>query len=58
MKGPPFAVPESEVRDLFAADFTVEIITESSGPDIVGNLAERGLDTLDETVYKIQRRVD
>ena len=58
MKGPPFAVPQSEVRALFAADFAVEIISESSGPDIVGNLADRGLDTLDETVYKIKRRVD
>jgi len=55
MKGPPFSVPESEVRKLFAAHFTVDIITQSTGPDIVGNLAARGLDTLNEKVYRLRR---
>jgi len=55
MKGPPFSVPESEVRELFAAHFTVDIITQSTGPDIVGNLAARGLDTLNEKVYRLRR---
>ncbi len=51
MKGPPFSVPEDAVRDLFAGEFSIQIITQSSGTDIVGNLAERGLDTLREKVY-------
>ena len=55
MKGPPFSVPEAEVRGLFEANFSVEIITQSSGPDFVGNLAERGLDSLNEKVYRLQR---
>ncbi|MGR3914480.1 MAG: thiopurine S-methyltransferase [Gammaproteobacteria bacterium] len=55
MKGPPFSVPEGEVRALFAGRFCVDILARSSGPDIVGNLAARGLDTLNETVYLLRR---
>ncbi|MGR3983907.1 MAG: thiopurine S-methyltransferase [Gammaproteobacteria bacterium] len=55
MKGPPFSVPESEVRELFEECFSVEILTQSSGPDIVGNLAARGLDTLNEKIYLLRR---
>ncbi len=51
MQGPPFSVSESEVKNLFQPHFNVEVISHSSGPDIVGNLKERGLDTLDEKVY-------
>ncbi len=56
MKGPPFSVTEDEVRSLFESNFQVERITQSSGPDIVGNLSERGLDTLTEKIYVITRR--
>ena len=56
MNGPPFSVPEAEVRRLFDTGFEVDVISESSGPDIVGNLKERGLDTLDEKVYRLVRR--
>ena len=56
MQGPPFSVAEQEVRDLFADNFSVDVLARSSGPDIVGNLAARGLDTLNETVYALQRR--
>ena len=55
MKGPPFCVTEDEVREIFNRWFAIDIIAQSSGPDIVGNLAERGLDTLDEKVYRLQR---
>ncbi len=55
MNGPPFSVPEDAVRELFKNDFSVEIIAQSSGPDIVGHLADRGLDTLNEKVYRLTR---
>lgn len=55
MQGPPFSVPENEVRGLFEKQFSIDIITCSSGQDIVGNLAARGLDTLDEKVYLLER---
>ena len=56
MKGPPFSVTDHEVRQLFESAFDVEVVAESSGPDIVGNLRERGLDTLAEKVYHLVRR--
>lgn len=55
MKGPPFSVAEDEVRKIFARNFAVKIVTQSSGADIVGNLAARGLDTLNEKVYLLRR---
>ena len=55
MQGPPFSVPENEVRGLFENKFSIDIIARASGPDIVGNLAARGLDTLDEKVYLLER---
>lgn len=56
MNGPPFSVPEDEVRSLFAEHFSIEIVTQASGPEILGNLADRGLDTLTEKVYLLIRR--
>lgn len=53
MKGPPFSVPESEIRTLFEPHYKVTVIAHSSGPDIVGNLAARGLDTLTEKIYTL-----
>ena len=55
MQGPPFSVDEAEVCRLFQTCFSVEMIAQSSGPDIVGNLSERGLDTLDEQVYILEK---
>lgn len=56
MQGPPFSVGEEEVRELFEPGFSVDLISESSGPEIVGNLRERGLDTLEEKVYRLAGR--
>ena len=55
MQGPPFSVQDDEVQRLFAGAFDVECVGHSSGPDIVGNLGERGLETLEERVYRITR---
>lgn len=53
MKGPPFSVNEEEIRTLFSATCDVDVISQSGGPDIVGNLS---VDTLDEQVYQIKKR--
>ncbi len=58
MQGPPFSVMEEEIRRLFEPSFDVALVARSSGPDIVGNLRERGLDTLEEKVYRLIRRED
>ena len=55
MQGPPFAVPDAVVHDLLGTDFTVDELAHYGGPERVGNLAERGLDTLDERVYRLRR---
>ena len=55
MQGPPFSIGEEEVRELFEPGFSVDLISESTGPEIVGNLRDRGLDTLDEKVYRLAK---
>ena len=55
MKGPPFSVSEEEIRLLFSDSFDIQRIACSSGPEIVGNLSERGLDTLTEKIYIMTR---
>lgn len=57
MQGPPFAVPEPELRGLFGDAFEIEELARHSGP-AQGNLAERGLDVLEERVYRLLRRTD
>ncbi len=55
MQGPPFSVPDEEVRQRFATDFQITVLEESNGPERLGNLAERGLDTMVEHVYQLLR---
>ena len=55
MKGPPFSVPDAEVRRLLGSNFELEELAHHDGPERLGNLAERGLDTLDERVYGVRR---
>ena len=56
MKGPPFSVVEDEINDGLEDHFSIDKVSESSGPDIVGNLAQRGLDTLTEKIFKLVRK--
>jgi len=55
MQGPPFSVPHDEVMSLFAGKFSVEQIDYSSGPERLGSLATRGLETMEERVYRLVR---
>lgn len=55
MNGPPFCVPESEVNTLFSGNFSIEQIDYSSGPERLGSLKERGLDTMEERVYRLRK---
>ncbi|MDP3816602.1 thiopurine S-methyltransferase [Pseudomonas sp.] len=55
MDGPPFAVPDSEVQQLFAEAWQVE--TLESG-DVLGEnwtFLQRGLQRLDERVYRLHK---
>jgi thiopurine S-methyltransferase len=53
MDGPPFTVPESEVRKLFI-DFRVEKLHEHDCIDEEARFKERGLDWMKEIVYRIK----
>lgn len=55
MKGPPFSVTEDEVRQLFQQGYDIERLAHYEGPERLGNLADRGLETLDERVYLMTR---
>ena len=53
MEGPPFSVPESEVRSLFL-DFTIDKLHEHDCLDEEARFKERGLDWMKEVVYRIK----
>lgn len=55
MDGPPFAVADDEVRDLFARTCTVACLAERDGLVDSDHLRERGLDAATERVYRITR---
>ncbi len=51
MSGPPFSVLDDEVYQLYNNGFNVEKIASSSDPKLLGGLAKRGLQTLEENVF-------
>lgn len=55
MDGPPFSVPESDVRAVLSESFDIQELGHSEGPEIRGNLADLGLSTLEERVYRLDR---
>jgi thiopurine S-methyltransferase len=56
MKGPPFAVGEDEVRRLFEPKFRVETVSVFDALAESPRFRARGLDALDERVYRLQRQ--
>jgi len=55
MKGPPFSVPDDVVQQLLQPYYNISVIEHSEGPERLGNLSDRGLDSLEEHVYRITR---
>jgi len=55
MRGPPFAVSDENVRQLLGDAFAIDELEYFSGPERLGNLADRGLDTLEERTYRLRR---
>ncbi|HEX9474573.1 MAG TPA: thiopurine S-methyltransferase [Steroidobacteraceae bacterium] len=55
MSGPPFAVPESEVRELFAPAFSVTLLAARNDLAIEARYRQRGLRSRTECVYLLQR---
>ncbi len=57
MKGPPFSVPDDEVRQLYGDCYQITVVQSDSGADRVGNLGRRGVDSLRETCLLLQPKV-
>ena len=56
MNGPPFSVSDDNARPLLGNNnFEIAELAHYSGPERLGNLADRGLETLDEWVYLLTR---
>ncbi|MFT5893181.1 MAG: thiopurine S-methyltransferase [bacterium] len=55
MKGPPFSVTDENVRKLLTEAFDICELEHYSGAQRLGNLADRGLETLDEWIYLMKR---
>jgi thiopurine S-methyltransferase len=56
-QGPPFTVPEAEVRELYGRDWNVETLERS---DILAEqpaFVADGVSALDTVVYQLRRRV-
>jgi hypothetical protein len=55
MNGPPFSVCDKTVHNLLGGAFFIEQLAQFEGPRYLGNLAQRGLETIDERVYLLKR---
>lgn len=55
MSGPPFSVPDDEIQNGFSGQFTLSHLEQSAGPERLGSLSERGLNTMEEIVYRLVR---
>ncbi|MFA5957252.1 thiopurine S-methyltransferase [Hyphomicrobium sp.] len=56
IKGPPFAVPQSEIRELYAPLFDIDVLEDRDGLAESDNLKKRGVTRLEETAYLLRRR--
>ncbi len=56
MAGPPFAVLKEELKDLFAVDFTIELLAEEDALENHQVLKKRGLTQLTENAHLLIRK--
>ncbi len=56
MQGPPFSVSDAHARELLLTNFDINELAHYQGPERLGNLAKRGLETLHERVYLLTRK--
>ena len=56
MEGPPFAVSDADVHELFARDYSVELLAQADALKSEPKFAERGLTWLTERVYRLVSR--
>jgi thiopurine S-methyltransferase len=56
MKGPPFPIPQAEIRQLFEANFTVDVLGIRDGLAKSEHLVKRGVTRMEEASYLLKRR--
>jgi thiopurine S-methyltransferase len=56
MKGPPFAIPDTDIRKLFESNFTVGVLGVRDGLAKSDHLRKRGVTRLEEATYLLKRR--
>lgn len=56
LDGPPFSVPEEEVRTRLESDWRVELLEREDVLEKNWKFASRGLDALHEPVFRLQRK--
>lgn len=56
MRGPPFAVTEEEVRDLYAANFEIELIASKDVLGANSGFRQRGVTQLLEQVFRLRSK--
>lgn len=54
--GPPFPVPEAEVRELYGADWTVEVLERRDILAAQPGFVEEGVTSLETVAYRLARR--
>jgi len=57
MKGPPFAVDEKEIRDLFERHWSVQLLHEENILANEPRFRDRGLSRLSEKIYLLNKRL-
>lgn len=55
-EGPPFCVPESEIRKLYGAEFSIELLEDRDILDEMSKEKYQGLDSFNEQVYLLTRK--
>ena len=56
MKGPPFPIPQTEIRSLLDANFTIDLLEARDGLARSEHLIRRGVTRLEEATYLLRRR--
>lgn len=54
--GPPFSVPEAEVRDLFGRDWRIEVLVRRDILDAQPGFVAEGVSSLHTVAYRLERR--
>ena len=54
--GPPFSVPEAEVRDLFGRDWRIDVLVRRDILDAQPGFVAEGVSSLHTVAYRLERR--